>query len=45
MVGVRFDTRDHLVGLELLTSRGEGRVFTLLIGASLLSLKLSLRER
>ena len=43
--GVKFDTRDHLVGVDLLTDRTEDRerVFTLLVGVPFLSVKLSVR--
>lgn len=45
ILGVKFDTRDHLIGIDLLTDRSEDaeRVFTLLIGVPFLGLKLSVR--
>lgn len=47
VVGVKFDTRSHLVGFDLLVGRGEdndrGRLFTLLVGVPFFALKLSVR--
>ena len=45
--GLKFDTRDHLIGIDLLTDRSQDaeRIFTILIGIPFFSIKLSVRTQ